>query len=922
MLALHGSGRTAEALAAFRGGREILKEELGIEPGQSLRAAHEAILADDPLTHILAKLTAIPSQPSATDAVGEAEPVPQPDPHAAVTEVAGEVRDAGSPPGVGQGGPGRTAPAEPSQVRRPLSLPGVRYSLPPDSAAFTGRHDEVRRITTAVSVAARTVGIVAIDGMPGVGKTSLAIHAAHLLRHRFPDRQLFIDLHAHTSRLEPVPPGVALAGLLTADGVDARNLPEDTQDRAGLWRDRMAGQRVLLVLDNAASSSQVVPLLPGDEDCLVLVTSRRHLGDLPGAVEAILLGALPPDKAQEMFLRLAPRAVTASGEAVAALVRLAQFLPLAISLLARVYARHPSWTLADLIAETRASLLTMTAEKENIAAAFEVSHRYLPPSRQRFFSCLGLHPGTTIDARAAAALAGVSVWEAAGHLEALHAEGLLTEDGYRRYGMHDLIRRYLQDRVIADPAADGSQGLARLLDYYQYTATLAEGQLARQTRAAPAGHVAAPPVSVPGLPDSTHALMWVRAERANLLACLDLVTRTGQHARVVSLTAAVSSLLRNDGPWTDAISRHTVAAQAARHLGDQLGEANALYDLAVVRLLTGGVQDARSAFEAALGIYRDCCDRRGQANVLNCLGEVRNQTGDYSGAANALAEALGIYRELGDRLGQANALRNLGVVRYLTGDFPGAAGALAEALGICRELSDRQGQASVLTYLGIVRQMTGDLPGAVRALEPALDISRELGDRLRQAITLTNLGIVRRKTSSYQGAADALEAGLEIFRELGDRLGQANTLHNLGTVRRLTGDYPGAASALEAALAIFRDLGTLGGEATALNEAGALHLDREDPGRARECYQQALRLARAIASSWDEADALAGMGRCAISIGDTAGAQIQLRQAREIFQRIGAAEAASVAAELEVLSPDIGRRMTSLTQPRGARTTG
>ena len=227
---------------------------------------------------------------------------------------------AGSPPrrGAVPTAPGRTAL---SYLTRPVrSLPasssGVRYTLPPDAAAFTGREEELNVISASVRRAARAgrvVAIHAIDGMPGVGKTTLAVHAAHLLRDRFPDRQLFVNLHAHTPGQDPLTPEAALAGLLTAVGIDARNLPGDLQGRASLWRDRMAGQRALLVLDNAASSDQVAPLLPGDGSCLVLVTSRRHLGDLPGAAPPVLLDVLPPDEAREMFVRLAPRATGPDG---------------------------------------------------------------------------------------------------------------------------------------------------------------------------------------------------------------------------------------------------------------------------------------------------------------------------------------------------------------------------------------------------------------------------------------------------------------------------------------------------------------------------------------------------------------------------------------------------------------------------------
>src|SRR5450755_3826574 len=186
------------------------------------------------------------------------------------------------------------------------------HSLPPDAAAFTGRAEELGIIAAAVAdaVGGGGVAIHAIGGMPGVGKTALAIHVAHLLRARFPDRHLFIDLLAHTPGQDPVPAQAALAGLLAAVGVDARVLPGDPEGRASLWRDRMAEQKALLILDNAASSAQVAPLLPGGDGCLVLITSRRHLGDLPGAVVPVLLGALSPDQAQAMFLQLAPRDAT------------------------------------------------------------------------------------------------------------------------------------------------------------------------------------------------------------------------------------------------------------------------------------------------------------------------------------------------------------------------------------------------------------------------------------------------------------------------------------------------------------------------------------------------------------------------------------------------------------------------------------
>ncbi len=855
ILALYQAGQQAAAHAAYQAARDALIDELGVEPGEELRTLQRQILNSDPALTV----------------------------------------------------PAQSARPDQGTGMVPAAL-AVRYSLPPDTAAFTGRNQEVELLAGAGATASRTgPGIIyAINGLPGLGKTALAVHCAHLLRGRFADRQLFIDLHAHTPGQEPVRPETALAGLLSAVGVDPRSLPASLQDRTALWRDRMAGQKALLILDNAASSEQVVPLLPGSAGCLVLVTSRRYLGDLPGTTLPVLLGALPADQAEAMFRRLAPRATSAPAAAVSELARLAGFLPLAISLLARVFARHPCWSLADLIRETGTSLLTLAAEKGSVASAFSVSYQYLAPGQQQFFRRLGLHPGTTIDAYAAAALNGLTRREAAGHLNTLHGEGLLTEVGYRRYGMHDLIRSYAQHRAAADPAADRDLALGRLLDYYQHTAAVAEFRLARQTRAGPVpGASVAQPPDRPGLAGRGRALAWAQAERGNLAACLDQVTRTGQHARVVALTAAMASLLRQDGPWSSAITRHATAASAARRLSDRAGEAGTLNELGAVLALTGDYPGAAAALDAALNIYRDLGDQLGQANVLSNLGPVRRRAADYPGAAAALGAALDIYRHIGDLLGEAGALHELGIVRHVTADFPGAAAMLEAALNIHRKLADPVGQADDLSDLGAVRRCTGDYLGAAEALEAGLGMHRERGDRLGQARALNHLGAVYRQIGDYTAAAAALEEAVIIHQDLGNRNGQAVALGYLGGVRRMTGDYARAAQALERSLDICRDIGDRGAEADGLNEIGTVHRVRGDLRLARTCHRQALEIARQIRSSWDQAHALAGLGRCDLAAGLTAGGHALLRQAGDIFQQLGAAEAAEVAAELGALNEPV-----------------
>ncbi len=472
-------------------------------------------------------------------------------------------------------------------VQLPSAPPSpATCTLPADTAAFTGRGKELHNITAAVTAAAETsrvVAIHAIDGMPGVGKTALAVHVGHLLADRFPDRQLFLDLYAHTAGQQPMTPEAALASLLTADGADARYLPESLDERAMLWRDRMARKQVLLILDNAASSGQVVPLLPGSAGCLVLVTSRRYLGDLPSAVP-VSLDVLPPEEARQMFLRLAPRAA-AEPDRVAELVGLCGYLPLAISLLARLFSKRPSWTMGHLITETKTTLLTVTAENRTVAAAFDLSYQDLPTDRQHLFRRLGLHPGVDLDAYTAAALAGISLDQASEHLDALHSDRLLDDPVYRRYRMHDLIRDYARNLAATAPADERDQALGRLLDYYQHTAALADTHLTRHNRPV-AATPATPPAPAPELASRNQALAWLQTERANLLVCLDDATHHAHHTRVVALTAGLASLLRSDGPWAQALELHATAAAAARHLGDRLSEANVLHYLGDVRYLT------------------------------------------------------------------------------------------------------------------------------------------------------------------------------------------------------------------------------------------------------------------------------------------------------------------------------------------------
>jgi len=294
------------------------------------------------------------------------------------------------------------------------AVPGMQpavalRTLPRDTAAFTGRTRELDLLAASVSetAAGGVIGIHAVDGMAGIGKTAFAVHAAHRLAARFPDGQIFLRLHAHTAGQQPVDPAEALATLLLTTGVAPQQIPPGLEARSATWRGHLAGKKMLVVLDDAVGSDQVRPLLPGAAGCLVLVTSRRRLTALEEAAP-ISLGTLPPSEAADLFVRLAGGPGLQPAEAaVAEVTGLCGYLPLAIRLVAAGLRHHPAWTIADLAADlatARDRLAALKAEDVSVAAAFDLSYQDLTPGQQRLFRRLGLHPGADIDAYAAAAL--------------------------------------------------------------------------------------------------------------------------------------------------------------------------------------------------------------------------------------------------------------------------------------------------------------------------------------------------------------------------------------------------------------------------------------------------------------------------------------------------------------------------------------
>ncbi len=744
------------------------------------------------------------------------------------------------------------------------SAAAATRSLPRDIGSFTGRELELARLLgTLADVTADggPPGICVIDGMAGSGKTTLAVHAAHRLTGSFPDGQFFLPLHAHTPGQRPVSPADALASLLLTAGVAAQQIPPGVEARAGRWRDHIAGKKILLLLDDAGGHEQVRPLLPGTPGGLVLVTSRRRLMALEDSA-VISLGTMRPAEAVTLLARLAARTDLSSEAGPAGdIARLCGYLPLAIGMLARQLRHHPARSGAELavgLAAARDRLAVMRAENLSVAAAFDLSYADLSEAQQRLFRRLGLTPGTDIDAYAAAALDDTSLENARGQLDELYDHHLITEPAPGRYLLHDLLREYARALADAGDTADAHAAAARVVNYYAHVAAAASRHIPTWTTAGGRLPPTSPPASAPQLATSSEAAAWLESERTNLHASVDYAATQKMPLHAIAIAAAMGGFLRARGHWDQAAGQYQTALIAAREAGDLPG----------------------------------------QAGVLDELGLLQQLTNDYPAATAHLAEAIGLFRDLGDLRGQAYALNHLGLVQVDMADYPAAAASHRRALELARDARDQLAEAVSLIDLGLVQQMTGDYQAASASYEQALLLVRSAGSAFDEADALCELGAVRRLTGDYPAAITCERQALDLFRHLGDRLGQAWALDELGLVHQLTGDYRAAAACLAEAIELFRDLGDRHGLAKVLNSLGELSLRTSAAQEARNRHAEALAIARELGTPGEQARALEGIGRSLLP-GDPAEATAHLRQALEIYQKIGAPDARRVRDTLE-----------------------
>jgi len=788
----------------------------------------------------------------------------------------------------------------------------VTRTLPRDIGSFTGRHAEMRKLLDGTRDAARAgvAGLFAVEGMGGVGKTTLAVHAAHTIMAefpgQFPDGHVFLDLRGYSNGPTAITAHQAMRSLLRMMNVPVSSIPDQRAAREELYQSTIAGKNALIILDNARNAAQVRPLLPGTAGCMVVVTSRESLRSLDDAT-VLALGTPPEDEAVALFRAVAGADRTASDDAalVTQIVRLCGCLPLAVRIVAARLSRRPALRLANVLDELRAvhsRLARLQDDDRSVTAVFETSLRHLEDPRERkLFAQLGLVPGQDFDICAAASLSGDTFGVTRLRLESLLDHNLLIQRTAGRYQFHDLVRVFARSLAVPDEG----RATGNLLNYYLYVARLADRAFERglpraDTAASDSGPAGGPasgpasgsgdadggprrPAAVPALQTSAQAQAWLSAEVGNLYDAARFAARKGRPRITMGLSAALSDYLRAYGPWRRALALHWAALKAAVDTRDLPGQAEAYRSIGGVQSRTGDIRQSKEMQGKALGIYRDLRDQRGVARVLIELGQAQRVAGDAE-CLDGFTEALGIYSELGDLRGQAAALTELASIRWQSGPLPEAERNLLDALRIYSELGNRQGEAAALLYLGNVQLALGALDAAMASLEKAEAISRDLGQPVFVANSLLYRGDVLRAAGRLGDARESIASAHEIYGELSHRQGMATALTYLGETLTLAGEHGLADDHFRQALSMFGELGDPNGMGEALNAYAALARASGRPDLARERYAEALRQAGIAESARDKADALAGLAGLDAESGGTSAAVAGYLDALAIYQ--------------------------------------
>jgi DNA-binding SARP family transcriptional activator len=747
VIALDADGRRAEALSAYVEAERVLRAELNAEPGLRLR-------------RIRSSLASTPDP--ATDAV--------------------------------------TAPVAPV-CRLPLDLPD-----------FTGRHACMAELVGLLRERG-DVGLPAVavlSGLPGVGKSAVAIRVAHELREDYPGGQLYVDLGGTSPN--PRAPMAVLAELLGALGIPNAALPRTLPDRAGLLRSRLASARVLVVLDDAADAAQVRPLLPGAGASAVLVSSRQRLPDLAGA-HSVELDVLPLDEAAGLLAGIVGAArVTAEPDGATTILECCGYLPLAIRVVGAKLAYRPQWALrmyARRLSDEHRRLDELRVGDLAVRASVNLSYDQLPGSAARALRGLGTLGPVQFPGWLVGALLDRS--EADDVLDALvdaHLVDLVNSDegGQPRYRLHDLLRVYAVEQAVADPRPVRVSAVRRVLEGYLDLALEAARRLAvdffgvlvapREPgwRAPRVDELLADPAS------------WFAAERATGVAAVALAAEWGLDGLAWRLAAAFTPYFDLRGLHEDWLRSHQVALAAARGSDDVLGQAVILRNLGQLHLYQDAYDEAKSCFEAAHHRFVDSGEDRGAAIALAGAGTVLRVRGDRDAALERSRAAQALFARAGDRHGEAVVLLAIGSVHLDQGEEAVAERHFTEALALAEAIGDRHRQAHARHRLAVLHQHRGDLAAARAQLDRAIAIFDELGDDHCVGYAHQTLGELYLRGGDLPHAQLLLANALTVHRRNGDRRSQAEVAESLGELHHDLGRPEQARTHFDSALAIWREL--------------------------------------------------------------------------------------------------------------------
>ncbi|MGK5532417.1 ATP-binding protein [Streptomyces sp. URMC 129] len=718
---------------------------------------------------------------------------------------------------------------------------------------FVDREGELRQLDAVLSgeTGDRLVLSVLIAGTAGVGKTSLAVHWAHHAREHFPDGQLYVNLRGHDPG-PPVTPQEALHHFLTALRVPARAIPADLEARAALYRSCLAGRKVLILLDNAATVSQVRPLLPGTPGCLAVVTSRSRLSGLVvrDGTRRVTLGVLPEQEAVALL-----RAVTAEyrpADDETRLVELAQLcarLPLALRIAAERAASRPHMRLDDLIAALRDESGLWDAlstdddeEADAVRTVFAWSYRALPPDAAGLFRVLGLHPGAAFHTAAAAALAAMPVGKTRQLLDVLVGAHLLEQTGPERYEFHDLLRAYAAEQAQSELSGEErASALRRVLDWYLHTSDAA------QTRVNPQEpHVPLDPPDEGVAPltfaDYADAAQWYEQERRNLLAAVRAADEAGLDRTAWQLPAVLRGVQMRLSPFDEWLAMAEIGLRAARRLGDRPGEADLLESLGMVCTRAGRLTEAGTHHEACLAIRRELGDRLNEALSLNDIGLVRLRQRRLDEATSVFGEALVLFRESADgQVWLPVVLSNLAEVSYELGSLAEARAHADDALSRYESRDDERGQGNVLRILAAVEREDGRPEEALRHARKAVHIALGHRNESWEGFWLLELGAAQLANGLRHEALESFQRSAVIHRRLGDRPREAAAWHRTGEAYREAERFEEAADFHRMAATAYAALHDAWGQATALHGLALAQQGLNERDKARATWTEALR---------------------------------------------------------------------------------